>query len=589
MSLSLYRKYRPLTFSDVIGQGHIVQTLSNAIKHGRISHAYLFTGPRGTGKTTLARIFARAVNCANLSSDKGADDKSSIRHSEAGADNITKFADPCLKCDTCKNITDGRSLDIFEIDAASNTGVDNIRELRENVKFPPTQAKYKVYIIDEVHMLSAGAFNALLKTLEEPPAHVIFILATTEIHKVPETIISRCQRYDFARLPVENIVKKLTLIAKSEKIKIEKDALEMIAISAEGGMRDAESLLSQVISLEDKNITAKEVEEILGTTQRQSLESLAGHLLAKETTEALALVNKLSQDGYNLDVFNKSFLNYLRQVMLVSVDEKLTKLFAYELTQEQTGSLLKQAKGRTPQEILFIIQCFVEAQGKIKSSFIPQLPLEIAIIKAVSDPENRPEKDPQKPAAPKSGQMYATSASESALASKTAPISSFEPESNKDKPDEKTPPEKQNDSEKATEISKIKPLSETATFTLNDVKKCWNQAILELRQFNHGLSAILQSCQAVSVDNGILKIAAKFPFHKDKLNDNANKLTLEEVFAKLLGSRLRIKAVTSAEAGIKMQETRNKEQGTNNAQQEPSETSSLLNQALDIMGGAVVK
>ena len=197
-SVALYRKYRPLTFSDVIGQGHIVQTLSNAIKNDRIGHAYLFTGPRGTGKTTLARIFARAINCQNI-----------------------KGTEPCLKCDICKSINEGRSLDIFEIDAASNTGVDNIRELRENVKFPPSQAKYKVYIIDEVHMLSTGAFNALLKTLEEPPAHVIFILATTEIHKVPETIISRCQRYDFARLPVDNII-KLSLIAKSEKIEIEK-------------------------------------------------------------------------------------------------------------------------------------------------------------------------------------------------------------------------------------------------------------------------------------------------------------------------------------------------------------------------------
>ncbi|EKE18522.1 MAG: hypothetical protein ACD_9C00308G0001, partial [uncultured bacterium] len=249
MATALYRKYRPLTFSDVIGQGHIVQTLSNAILNNRVGHAYLFTGPRGTGKTTMARIFARAVNCQN-----------------------PKGADPCLECDVCKNITQGMSLDIFEIDAASNTGVDNIRELRENVKFPPSQAKFKVYIIDEVHMLSTGAFNALLKTLEEPPAHVIFILATTEIHKVPETIISRCQRYDFTRLSLEHIIEKLSTIAKNENVSIEKNALEMIAIASEGGMRDAESLLSQVMALEDKKITAKEVEEILGTTQRQSLE-----------------------------------------------------------------------------------------------------------------------------------------------------------------------------------------------------------------------------------------------------------------------------------------------------------------------------
>ncbi len=567
MSLSLYRKYRPLTFSDVIGQTHIVQTLSNAIKHGRIGHAYLFTGPRGTGKTTMARIFARAVNCQ---SDQLADRKGS---------------DPCLKCEVCKNITEGKSLDIFEIDAASNTGVDNIRELRENVKFPPTQAKYKVYIIDEVHMLSAGAFNALLKTLEEPPAHVIFILATTEIHKVPETIISRCQRYDFTRLPVENIVKKLELIAKSEKISIEKDAMEMIAIAAEGGMRDAESLLSQVMSLEDKKITAKEVAEILGTTQRQSVEQLVGFLLSRKTAEAIALVNQLSQDGYDLEVFNKSLLNYLRQAMLVSVDAKLAKLFSYELTKEQSAQLSEQAKNCRPEELLFVIRCFVEIQGKIKSSFIPQLPLEMAIIKAIAGPEKVSEKAPQEASRSASPQRYATSDAQSSLAPKTAPSSPLAAKTAPMAPAPKTP--------------EIKEIAETpmpqnelpikdSKFTLNDVKQCWNQAIAEIKPLNHSLSAILQSCLPVKAEEGVISIAAKFPFHKDKLNEHANKLTMEGVFAKILGFRLLIKAISAEEAGIKMQESRDKTQDADNHVQKPSETSSLLSEALNIMGGTVI-
>jgi DNA polymerase-3 subunit gamma/tau len=520
--ISLYRKYRPLSFSDVIGQKHIVQTLSNAIEHGRISHAYLFTGPRGTGKTTLARIFARAVNCLN-----------------------PKGAEPCLKCEICKSITEGKSLDIFEIDAASNTGVDNIRELRENVKFPPSRAKYKVYIIDEVHMLSAGAFNALLKTLEEPPAHVIFILATTEIHKVPETIISRCQRYDFSRLPVEDIVRKLSAITENEKVKIEKDALEMIAIASEGGMRDAESLLSQVMSLENKNITAKEVEEILGTTQRQSLEALAGCLLDKKTSEALLLVNKLSQDGYDLDVFNKSFLNYLRQLMLISVDEKLSRLFSYELTKEQTVSLVKQAANHLPEEFLFMIQCFVEIQGKIKSSFIPQLPLEMAVIKAINGPEAKPKNKPLAPDSPKAGPVYITT-------------------DNVDKEPSETP-----------------ETASAAYFTLEDIRKVWNEFIAEIRPLNHGLSAILQSCKPIDAEKGLLTIAAKFPFHKDKLNNDACKLTIEETFAKLFGIRLRIKAVVSEKTEAKNQDSKKEEK--------PKETSSLLTQALDIIGGAVVE
>lgn len=566
MSLSLYRKYRPQTFSDVIGQKHIVQTLSNSITSGRIGHAYLFTGPRGTGKTTLARILAKAINCSKPNG-----------------------ANPCLKCENCKNIADGKSLDIFEIDAASNTGVDNIRELRENVKFPPTSAKYKVYIIDEVHMLSAGAFNALLKTLEEPPAHVIFILATTEIHKVPETIISRCQRYDFVRLSVESIVKKLSAIAASEKVKIEKDALEMIAIAAEGGMRDAESLLSQIMSLEDKNITAKEVEEILGTTERQLLEPLAGFILEKKTTEALELMNKISQDGYNLDVFNKSFLNYLRQAMLTSVDEKLTKLFSYELTREQIKSLEEQSKKYSAKDFLFIIQCFAEIQGKIKSSFIPQLPLEMAVIKAIEAQnyagwaQNDAEKNS------KNGLRSSNSANLSPLA-KT--------------PDTKAPeaPKMASDTQIQTESSTTPPaekkpyLSEknesgldNSPLSLNDVKKCWNQLIAEIRPLNHSLSAILQSCQPASVSKGIVTIAAKFPFHKDKLNEDANKLTMEEVFAKILGLRLLIKAVTGEEAGIKMQSSTINNQPSEVKEKKPSVTSSLLSEAMDIMGGAVVE
>ncbi|MFC1756533.1 DNA polymerase III subunit gamma/tau, partial [Patescibacteria group bacterium] len=286
MSETLYRKYRPEKFSEVIGQQNIVQTLQNSIKNDRLGHAYLFTGPRGTGKTTLARLFAKTINCQKI-----------------------KESEPCLLCDACKNISENKSLDIIEIDAASHTGVDNIRELKETVKLPPSLTKYKIYIIDEVHMLSPGAFNALLKTLEEPPAHAIFILATTEIHKVPDTILSRCQRFDFARLSLENIVRKLSSISKKEKIKIDTSSLETIAIAAEGGMRDAESLLAQIMALEDKNITQKDVEGILGTAEHKSIEDMAGFILGKNVSSALSLINEISENGYNLEVFSKSLQN----------------------------------------------------------------------------------------------------------------------------------------------------------------------------------------------------------------------------------------------------------------------------------------
>jgi len=278
-----YRKYRPQKLADVVGQKHIVQTLFNAIKNNHLGQAYLFTGPRGTGKTSIARILAKTINCLDL-----------------------KDVQACGQCFNCATITAGRSLDIIEIDAASHTGVDNVREIIEAVKLPTTSLKYKVYIIDEVHMLSTGAFNALLKTLEEPPTHVIFILATTEIHKVPETIISRCQRFDFTRLPIQLIIQKLSAIAKSEEIKISPESLEMIALASEGGMRDAESLLGQIMALEDKNITVKEVEEILGTADRQSVGVIAGMIVNGETEKALEKINALFTDGYDLEIFTKT-------------------------------------------------------------------------------------------------------------------------------------------------------------------------------------------------------------------------------------------------------------------------------------------
>ncbi|HEX8974418.1 MAG TPA: DNA polymerase III subunit gamma/tau [Patescibacteria group bacterium] len=566
MSISLYRKYRPQTFADVIGQKHIVQTLSNAITHDRVSHAYLFTGPRGTGKTTMARIFARAVNCLN-----------------------PKDANPCLECEVCKNITDGKSLDIFEIDAASNTGVDNIRELRENVKFPPTQAKFKVYIIDEVHMLSTGAFNALLKTLEEPPAHVIFILATTEIHKVPETIISRCQRFDFTRLPIDNIVEKLSLIAKSEKVTIDKEALEMIAIAAEGGMRDAESLFSQIIATNDKKITAKDVDNILGTTQRQSLEDLAGFILNKDATSAINLINQLTQEGYDLEVFNKSFLNFLRQLMLVSVDQKLSGIFSHELTKEQAQSLAKLTQGRKPQEILFVVQCFAEIQGKIRSAFIPQLPMEMAIVKAVGGPQVLTAQAPQvakplisttlKPTAPQAPIQTSQASNPAPIkpVQNTAPVSSLEPK--------KITPE----TPQAAEIAPQEPQNfEPGNFTINDIKRHWNAAIDQIRPLNASLSAALPNCQPARVEGDTVVIAAKFSFYKDKLNEQANKLTIESVFAKILGSQLKVRFLTAQEAGVSFAENHSFLSSAP-AEEKASETSSLLTDAINIMGGTVVE
>ena len=540
MSETLYRKYRPKNFSEIIGQQHIVQTLSNAVKNNRLGQAYLFTGPRGTGKTSIARILAKTINCTDL-----------------------KDAITCEKCPACLAIGAGRSLDIIEIDAASNTGVDNIRELKETINLPPTSLKYKVYIFDEVHMLSTGAFNALLKTLEEPPAHVVFILATTEIHKVPETILSRCQRFDFTRLPLKNIIEKLSLIAKQEEVSIDTDSLEMIAIAAEGGMRDAESLLGQIISLEDKNITKKEVESILGTTDRNFAYALTELLAENNATEAIQKINTLVSDGYDLQVFNKTLINYLRQLMLLKISPELQASFSYEMTSEQLQKTLAQCEKIELAKILNLINLFLEAQNKISASVMPQLPLEIAIIKATQKFPEIQNDEPQEPTREKS---RPTQTVPSAPATSVAPKVSAP-------------------AEIATEETPTATFSENANLTMDDVRMNWNKILEQIKPLNHSLQALLFSCQVFSVSGGTVTLATPYDFYKEKLNDPKNRLTVETVFGKILESQIFIKTVTNKEVGIET-----KPLNTQNPASKPDgQQDSLLTSAMEIMGGSVVQ
>ncbi len=359
MSLVLYRKYRPQTFAKVIGQEHVVRTLSNAIKFDRVAHAYLFTGPRGTGKTTIARLLAKAVNCQNKEN-----------------------YEPCNKCPSCLEINEGRSLDLIEIDAASNRGIDEIRELRDGIKFSPSSLKYKVFIIDEVHQLTKEAFNALLKTLEEPPAHALFILATTEINKVPQTIISRTQRFDFYKIPLEKLIERFHWIAQQEKVKIDKPALELIALNADGSVRDGESLLGQIVAMAggDKEITLEEVQDILGITDIKSVQDLVDYLSQKKISEAISHINHLANNGFDLIQFAKSLISYLRKMMILKVDVNLASLVAAELTNEQKDTIIKQGENFSEADLVKIIHIFIEAQNQIKFADFQQLPLELAVV-----------------------------------------------------------------------------------------------------------------------------------------------------------------------------------------------------------------
>ncbi len=334
--MSLYRKYRPQRFEHLVGQDHVRITLSNALKLDRVNHAYLFTGPRGTGKTSTARLMAKAINCLNL-----------------------KEAEPCEECEICRDISEGRLIDVIEIDAASNRGIDEMRDLREKINFAPTRAKRKVYIIDEVHMLTKEAFNALLKTLEEPPAHVYFILATTEVHKIPETILSRCQRFDFKRIEDDVMVARLAYIAKEEKFEADEKALRLIAHHAQGGLRDAIGLLEQ-LTVENK-ITVEHASTVLGVSGFLSMEKLYACLLENDVKNGLAEIHALYTEGIDLNYFTKSFLEYLRKKILESVSQNKP---------DQTARLLG------------FIRLFQDAYEQSRFATIVQLPLEMAVIQA---------------------------------------------------------------------------------------------------------------------------------------------------------------------------------------------------------------
>jgi len=358
-NLVLYRKYRPQTFGEVIGQEHVVKTLTNSIKNKNISHAYLFSGPRGSGKTTIARLFAKAINCENPDG-----------------------AEPCNKCSSCLEIMAGRSMDLVEIDAASHTGVDDVRELIEGIKFAPIKSKYKIFIVDECHQLSKSASNALLKTLEEPPAHAIFILATTESHKMLATILSRCQKFDFKRLQIPEIIKKLQFISKKENVKFDDSALSLIALNSRGSFRDAESLLDECLSFsgEKGEIKTEDIKELMGIVEVGEISKFVDCLIAKNTKDAIAFLSSIVENGVDLQEFTKTLVFYLRQELLLKIDPNFLNLQNSGLSSQEIERMKAQTAGLTQKDLQNMLELFIDAENKIKYSAVSQLPLELAAI-----------------------------------------------------------------------------------------------------------------------------------------------------------------------------------------------------------------
>lgn len=354
---ALYRKWRPLSFSDVKGQDHIVQTLKNQIVSERIGHAYLFCGTRGTGKTSIAKIFAKAVNC-----------ESPVEGS------------PCGECQTCKNIAAGASLNVVEIDAASNNGVENIREIRDEVQYPPTEGKYRVYIIDEVHMLSTGAFNALLKTLEEPPSYVIFILATTEVHKIPVTVLSRCQRYDFKRITVETIVEHLKELTAAEQMQVEERALTYIAKAADGALRDALSLLDQCAAFHyGELLTYDNVLDVLGAVDITVFGAMFRAIAENRTKECITGLEELVIQGRELGQFVIDFIWYLRNLLIVKTVDEAENLL--DMSTENTNLLKEDSSLADNDTILRYIRVFSDLSNQLRYASQKRILIEVALIK----------------------------------------------------------------------------------------------------------------------------------------------------------------------------------------------------------------
>lgn len=354
----LYRKWRPQRFVDFVGQDHVKQTIVNSIKAGKISHAYLFAGPKGTGKTSMARLLAKAINCLD-----------------------NKEGEPCGECNNCKALILGNMLDLIEIDAASHTGVDDVRDLISKINLAPSVGKYKVYIIDEVHMLSKSAFNALLKTLEEPPAHAIFILATTEVHKLLPTVISRCQYFDFHHLSQDDIVAQLKKIAAEEKIAITEDALAVISENSEGSLRDALSILDQVMSLGVEEINVKTLEKVLGIVDNTIVRELTQTILDQDTLKGINLINDVYYKGYDINQLANRWLSYLRELLMV----RLGNQDLVHRSQDEKAKMLKQIQQVEVNTLINLLQRIVESINNYKVASLPQLALEMVIIRCAGE------------------------------------------------------------------------------------------------------------------------------------------------------------------------------------------------------------
>jgi DNA polymerase-3 subunit gamma/tau len=494
-----YRKWRPQTLAQVVGQEHITTTLANALTTGRVAHAYLFCGPRGTGKTSTGRILAKALNCLT---NKGR-------------------GEPCNSCNICKAVNEGQALDLVEIDGASNTSVDDVRELREKINFAPNLAQYKVYIIDEVHMLSNSAFNALLKTLEEPPPHAIFILATTEVHKIPPTILSRCQRFDFRRLSQSAIVNKLKEICDYENIKIEPQALALVAKAATGSLRDAENILEQIVLYHGSNISLEQVRNELGLVGDLRIRQLAELIIKKNISDGLSLINSVAVDGVDLRQFTRGLVDYLRKLLTVKAGAE----DGTDVTPEELKELKQLSSHISMADLSRVIRLF--AQVDFRTDPQSTLPLELALVDS-----SLSETEKQQTVIPK-GNIYLE-----------PPISVIKPqksEAPKELPKVESPvPEKIPVASAAEAAAKAPPQN------VDQIRQRWSDFINACRGVGSSgnLDALLRkACEVIALEGDTLVLGFYWDFQRNKIEDPKYRHLVEDKLREVYGVPYHVRCI----------------------------------------------
>lgn len=504
---ALYRVWRPQNFEDVVGQSHITRTLQNAITQEKFSHAYLFSGPRGTGKTSAAKIFAKTINCRQA-----------------------PVAEPCNACDACKGIQDGSISDVMEIDAASNNGVEQIRDIRDKVKYAPSSVPYKVYIIDEVHMLSMGAFNALLKTLEEPPKHVVFILATTEPHKIPLTIISRCQRFDFKRITANDIVSRMETIIETEKIMVTKEALHAVALAAEGGMRDALSILDQAISYSEESVEIEDVLAVTGSVSQDRLTEMIDTLYKKDAQHALQLVDEFIRLGKDPGRFVYDTIYFLRDILLFKSAPTLDVL-ERAMVNESFQKLSEEVSSDWIQEV---ISAFNDCQQEMKWTNSPKVFLEITVLKITENKiERTTETDTE-------AIQYLTKRLDQ-LERSLANMKNNRIANEKEEVQHSAPKRKQSTAKNRFKVphERIRQVLESASKAdLKMIQSQWANFMQQLKKQNAPAHATVQDSKPSAASENALIVAFKYEIHCSLALDHQQ--TIESLLSEIVGRQLTI-------------------------------------------------